>query len=197
MRATSLGCWPIREAAGCEVEDLEVRQADLEDVFLQIVSDRPVRRPSWSAHEPGRARSSQRRVVADGRVPHAALQGNAALLEGQLPDVAAPVLTAVLYLLIFGHVLAEHVEGLPGVSYIAFLVPGLVMMSGAAERLRQQLLVSLIQSKITGNLVFVLLPPLSHWQIFAAYVLASVVRGLAVGTRRLRRHRVVSARRRS
>jgi ABC-2 type transport system permease protein len=40
---------------------------------------------------------------------------------------------------------------------------------------------SLIQSKITGNLVFVLLPPLSHWEMFGAYVLASVVRGLSVG----------------
>jgi ABC-2 type transport system permease protein len=40
---------------------------------------------------------------------------------------------------------------------------------------------SLIQSKISGNLVFVLLTPLSHWEIFSAYVLASVVRGLVVG----------------
>ena len=40
---------------------------------------------------------------------------------------------------------------------------------------------SLIQSRITGNLVFMLLPPLSHRDIFAAYVLAAVVRGLAVG----------------
>jgi ABC-2 type transport system permease protein len=40
---------------------------------------------------------------------------------------------------------------------------------------------SLIQSKITGNLVFILLPPLSHWEIISAYVLASVVRGLVVG----------------
>jgi ABC-2 type transport system permease protein len=40
---------------------------------------------------------------------------------------------------------------------------------------------SLIQSKITGNLVFVLLPPLSHWEMYFAYVLASVVRGIAVG----------------
>jgi ABC-2 type transport system permease protein len=41
---------------------------------------------------------------------------------------------------------------------------------------------SLIQSKITGNLVFLLVTPLSHWAWFAAYVGASVVRGLAVGT---------------
>ena len=40
---------------------------------------------------------------------------------------------------------------------------------------------SLIQSRITGNLIFVLLPPFSHRQIFAAYILAAVARGLAVG----------------
>jgi len=40
---------------------------------------------------------------------------------------------------------------------------------------------SLIQSKITGNLVFVLLPPLSHFEFFSAYVLASMARGIAVG----------------
>ena len=40
----------------------------------------------------------------------------------------------------------------------------------------------MIQSKITGNLVFVLLPPLSHWEIFGAYVLAAILRGLAVGS---------------
>lgn len=40
---------------------------------------------------------------------------------------------------------------------------------------------SLIQSKITGNIVFVLLPPLTHWELFGAYVLASMLRGLAVG----------------
>ena len=43
--------------------------------------------------------------------------------------VAAPILTAMLYLLIFGHVLEGHVEAYPGVSYTAFLIPGLVMMS--------------------------------------------------------------------
>ncbi|MDF6734715.1 ABC transporter permease, partial [Escherichia coli] len=41
---------------------------------------------------------------------------------------------------------------------------------------------SLIQSKITGNLVFIMLPPLSHWEMFGAYVCASIIRGLAVGT---------------
>ena len=94
--------------------------------------------------------------------------------------IAAPVLTAMLYLLIFGHVLEGRVNMLPGVSYTAFLIPGLVMMSVLQNAFANSSS-SLIQSKITGNLVFILLPPLSHWEIISAYVLASVVRGLAVG----------------
>jgi ABC-2 type transport system permease protein len=94
--------------------------------------------------------------------------------------VAAPVLTALLYLLVFGHALSEHVQVFPGVSYIAFLVPGLVMMSVLQNAFANSSS-SLIQSKITGNLVFVLLPPLAHFDLYFAYVLASVIRGLVVG----------------
>lgn len=94
--------------------------------------------------------------------------------------IAAPILTAMLYLLIFGHVLEGRVEVYPGVSYTAFLVPGLVMMS-VLQNAFANASSSLIQSKITGNLVFILLPPLSHWEILLAYVAASVVRGLVVG----------------
>jgi ABC-2 type transport system permease protein len=94
--------------------------------------------------------------------------------------VAAPVLTAVLYLLIFGHVLEEHVQVFPGVGYTSFLIPGLVMMSVLQNAFANSSS-SLIQSKITGNLVFLLVTPLDHWAWFWAYVGASVVRGLAVG----------------
>ena len=94
--------------------------------------------------------------------------------------VAAPVLTAVMYLLIFGHVLEGRVEVFKGVGYTSFLVPGLVMMSVLQNAFANSSS-SLIQSKITGNLVFLLLSPLSHWAWFLAYVGASVVRGLAVG----------------
>ncbi len=95
--------------------------------------------------------------------------------------VAAPVLTSLLYLLIFGHVLEDHVQVYPGVKYTAFLVPGLVMMSVLQNAFANSSS-SMIQSKITGNLVFILLTPLSHREIFGAYVLAAVVRGLAVGS---------------
>ncbi|MCM5680690.1 ABC transporter permease [Schlegelella sp. S2-27] len=94
--------------------------------------------------------------------------------------VAAPVLTAVLYLLIFGHVLEDHVKVFDSVGYTSFLIPGLVMMSVLQNAFANSSS-SLIQSKITGNLVFLLVTPLSHWAWFAAYVGASMVRGLAVG----------------
>jgi ABC-2 type transport system permease protein len=94
--------------------------------------------------------------------------------------IAAPVLTSVLYLLVFGHVLEERVEALPGVSYTSFLIPGLVMMSVLQNAFANSSS-SLIQSKIMGSLIFILLPPFSHWQLFGAYVAAAVVRGVVVG----------------
>ena len=95
--------------------------------------------------------------------------------------VAAPVLTAVMYLLIFGHVLSDRVQVFDGVGYTSFLIPGLVMMSVLQNAFANSSS-SLVQSKVTGNLVFLLVTPLSHWAWFAAYVGASVVRGLAVGS---------------
>lgn len=94
--------------------------------------------------------------------------------------VAAPVLTGVLYLLVFGHVLEDRVEVFPGVGYTAFLIPGLAMMSLLQNAFANSSS-SLIQSKITGNLVFVLLPPISNREFFLAYVTAAMVRGLVVG----------------
>jgi ABC-2 type transport system permease protein len=95
--------------------------------------------------------------------------------------IAAPVLTALLYLLIFSHVLEAHVAVFDGkVRYTDFLVPGLVMMSVLQNSFANSSS-SLIQSKITGNLVFVLLAPLSPAGFFFAYVAGAMVRGLIVG----------------
>lgn len=94
--------------------------------------------------------------------------------------IAAPVLTAVLYLLVFSHVLSNRLEAFPGISYTAFLVPGLVMMSMLQNAFANSSS-SLVQSKITGNIVFILLPPLGPWEFFGAYLIASIARGLVVG----------------
>ena len=94
--------------------------------------------------------------------------------------VAAPVLTACMYLLVFGHTLEDHVKVYDTVGYTQFLIPGLVMMSVLQNAFANSSS-SLIQSKITGNLVFLLVTPLSHWAWFLAYAGASILRGLMVG----------------
>jgi ABC-2 type transport system permease protein len=94
--------------------------------------------------------------------------------------IAAPVLTTLLYLLIFSQVMQGQARVYGAVPYGAFLVPGLVMMAVLQNAFANSSS-SLIQSKITGNIIFVLLPPLSYWEFFCAYVLASVVRGMVVG----------------
>jgi ABC-2 type transport system permease protein len=95
--------------------------------------------------------------------------------------VAAPVLTAFLYLLVFAHALEGRMQVYDGVGYTAFLVPGLVMMSVLQNSFANSSS-SLIQSKISGNVIFILLPPITHVEFFGAYVLASMARGLAVGS---------------
>jgi ABC-2 type transport system permease protein len=92
--------------------------------------------------------------------------------------VAAPVLTALLYLVIFAHAIGGRVYD--SIAYTDFLVPGLVMMSVLQNAFANSSS-SLVQSKLTGNIVFVLLAPISYLEFFAAYVLASVIRGLVVG----------------
>ncbi len=93
--------------------------------------------------------------------------------------IGGPILTAMLYLLIFGNAMASHVKVYDQISYIAFLVPGLIMMSLLQNAFANSSS-SLIASKVMGNLVFVLLTPLSYWHWFVAYVGAAVARGLVV-----------------
>jgi len=97
-----------------------------------------------------------------------------------LQTLIAPVITALLYLLVFGHVFEGRVQAFPGVSYTMFLIPGLVMMSVIQNAFANSSS-SLIQSKVTGNIVFMMLTPLSHLEFFLAFVLAAVVRGILVG----------------
>jgi ABC-2 type transport system permease protein len=94
--------------------------------------------------------------------------------------VAAPVITALLYLLIFSHVLDKHVQVYDGVAYTEFLIPGLIMMSVLQNAFANSSS-SLIQSKVMGNIVFVLLTPLTHLQFFMAFLIAAIIRGLVVG----------------
>lgn len=94
--------------------------------------------------------------------------------------ILAPMITALLYLLIFSYVLKGRVDVFPGISYTQFLVPGLIMMSVVQNSFANSSS-SLIQSKVSGNLIFILLPPLSPTELFIAYTGAAVIRGIVVG----------------
>jgi len=97
-----------------------------------------------------------------------------------LQTVLAPIITAILFLLVFGHVLAGRVEVFDGVSYSAFLIPGLLMMT-VIQNAFANTSSSLIQSKVMGSLIFILLPPFSAFELFLAYIGAAIMRGIAVG----------------
>src|SRR5258706_9527658 len=160
-----------------------------------------------SALEGLRGRRADPRVHPQGRLPHRGNGADAArsrrrlrrrdatLMSGfptllykevlrfwkvSTQTIGAPVLTAVLFLFIFSHVMEGRIRMYDAVPYAAFLVPGLVMMSVLQNAFANSSS-SLVQSKMTGNIIFVLLPPLAYWEFFAAYVLAAVVRGMLVG----------------
>lgn len=97
-----------------------------------------------------------------------------------MQTVFAPVITALLYLVIFAHVLEGRAALFEGISYTEFLVPGLIMMSMIQNAFANSSS-SLIFSKVTGNLVFILLAPLSNLEFFIGFVAAAVTRALVVG----------------
>ena len=97
-----------------------------------------------------------------------------------LQTVIAPVITTLLYLLVFSHALGRHVVVYGEIKYTAFLIPGLVMMT-IIQNAFANTSSSLIQSKVAGNIVFMLLAPLSYLEFYLAFVCAAMVRGLTVG----------------
>ena len=94
--------------------------------------------------------------------------------------IFAPVISTLLYLLIFGKVISPDVHTFEGVGYSAFLIPGLVMMAILQNAFANSSS-SLIQAKMHGNFTFVMLSPLSPAEIYLAFTTAAVVRGLVVG----------------
>jgi ABC-2 type transport system permease protein len=94
--------------------------------------------------------------------------------------IITPLITVLLYLLVFSSVLQDHVQVYKNVSYTAFLIPGLIMMSIIQNAFANSSS-SLFQSKMTGNIVFMLIAPISSVEFYLAFVAASVVRGICVG----------------
>jgi len=97
-----------------------------------------------------------------------------------LQTIFAPIITALLYLLVFARILEGRMDLFGDISYTAFLVPGLIMMAVIQNAFANSSS-SLIQSKVTGNLIFIMVTPLSYLEVYLAFTLAAVVRGVLVG----------------
>ncbi len=94
--------------------------------------------------------------------------------------VVAPVATTLLFLAIFTLALGRAVEFLGGVSFAEFLAPGLVMMA-MVQNAFANTSSSILISKVQGNIVDVLMPPLSPGELTLGYAVGGVARGLIVG----------------
>jgi ABC-2 type transport system permease protein len=101
-------------------------------------------------------------------------------LKVSIQTILTPVVTVLLYLLVFSSVLSGRLEVYKGVDYVKFLIPGLVVMAMLQNAFANSSS-SLFQSKMNRNIVFMLLAPLSNLEIYTSYVMACVVRGLLVG----------------
>jgi len=97
-----------------------------------------------------------------------------------LQTVAAPLITTLLYLLVFSQALSQHVNVYGHIDYTTFLLPGLIMMSIIQNAFANSSS-SIIQSKITGNMFFILVPPLSYLEFYLAFLLAAMLRALVIG----------------
>lgn len=94
--------------------------------------------------------------------------------------VLAPIVTSLLYLLVFSQI--WHVGLAPELKlhFLQFLIPGLMMMS-ILQNAFANASSSLVQAKIIGHIIFLLLSPLSNFAIYLAYIISAMLRGLAVG----------------
>ena len=101
-------------------------------------------------------------------------------LKVAIQTILTPVVTVLLYLLVFSSVLKDRLEVYDGINYVKFLIPGLVIMAMLQNAFANSSS-SVFQSKMNRNITFMLLAPLSDFEVYTAYVMACIVRGLMVG----------------
>lgn len=102
-------------------------------------------------------------------------------LNVYLQTIVAPVVTTFLFYIIFTLAFGENTgRGIAGVPYMQFLVPGLIMMSMAQSAFANTSS-SMIIGKMQGNIIDILMPPLSSSEILIGYVIGGVARGFLIG----------------
>ena len=101
-------------------------------------------------------------------------------LKVGLQTLCAPVVTALLFMLVFSVALGSRATPYDGVSFSGFLAPGLVMMA-VLQNAFANTSSSIVIGKVQGNIVDILMPPLGPGELLTAMVCAGVTRGLLVG----------------
>ena len=102
-------------------------------------------------------------------------------LRVSFQTLLTPVITASLYLFVFGTTLGERISVLEGFSYAQFVIPGLILM-GIINNSFANVSSSLFMSRYLGNIVDLLVAPITPPQLILAYTLAAMIRGLLVGS---------------
>jgi ABC-2 type transport system permease protein len=102
-------------------------------------------------------------------------------LRVSFQTLLTPVITASLYLFVFGATLGERISVLEGYSYAQFVIPGLILM-GIINNSFANVSSSLFMSRYLGNIVDLLVAPIPPAQLILAYTLAAMTRGLLVGS---------------
>jgi ABC-2 type transport system permease protein len=94
--------------------------------------------------------------------------------------VVSPVITTMLYFLVFGYSLGDRLQEIEGVRYVDFLVPGLVLLAMVMNAYINSAF-SLFIAKIHGTIVDLLVVPLSYTQFLLSYIGAAIVRAMLIG----------------
>lgn len=94
--------------------------------------------------------------------------------------IVAPLVSTVLFMMVFTLALGRGASPFPGVSYAEFLAPGLIMMAVQSNAFANSAS-SLVIAKVQGNSVDFLMPPLAAWELTVAFVVGAAARGLMVG----------------
>lgn len=95
--------------------------------------------------------------------------------------IVAPVVTTLLYYAVFALAFGGIDMRIEGMPYLTFLAPGLIMMT-MVQNAFANTSSSIVIAKVQGNIVDVLMPPISPTELFTGYIVGGVLRGMIVGT---------------
>jgi len=97
-----------------------------------------------------------------------------------LQSILAPVITTSLYFVVFGAAIGQRIETVEGVSYAAFIVPGLIMMSLLQQSLSNASF-GIYNQRFAGTVYEILSAPVSYMEIIIAFVGAAATKSVVLG----------------